>query len=134
VLQGRVVTCEVAVRFGDEDGDVEGGFERLVVVAVRVVRRREASSGPGPHPTSTHTYMGMQQPPPKLSEHLTKPRLQLSRLPTQSLFGGQQPTSPRPVSGIMLQDSPLLQQVLGRPMAEQSEEPRGHWKARLARG
>lgn len=39
----------------DVEGVTEAGFESFVCVAVSVVRRSEANSGPGPQPTSTQT-------------------------------------------------------------------------------
>jgi hypothetical protein len=55
--------------------------------------------------------------------------LQSDTLPPHAAPGGQQPTSPWPVSVMITQVEPAEQQEFGRPTEAQLVVPAGHWKA-----
>lgn len=83
------------------------------------------ASAPHSHPMLAQTKPGIQHPPP-ISEGQPCWDPEQAIEPVQLMPSGQHPTGPKPVSVICTHSVPDWQQLLGKPMAEQSDVPVGH--------
>lgn len=71
--------------------------DRLLVTDVACTKI-DTTELPGTHPFATHVYPGTQHPPPMFLLQVENPFGQSAMDPRQRFPGGQQPTSPSPVS------------------------------------
>lgn len=135
LAEGVTVTVTMMV-VGEPLADEVRVLVRVTTVAVAValctpVRfvskglQKSAASAPHSHPMLAQTKPGIQHPPPMSEGHpCWDPEQAID--PVQLMPSGQHPTGPKPVSVICTHSVPVWQQLLGKPMAEQSDVPVGH--------
>lgn len=116
LAEGVTVTVTMIV-VGEPLADEVRVLVRVTTVAVAVALCT--------HPMLAQTKPGIQQPPP-MSEGQPCWDPEQAIEPVQLMPSGQHPTGPKPVSVICTHSVPAWQQLLGKPMAEQSDVPVGH--------